>query len=84
MNDQEQIAYWKHRAEESEAKLKKISQLEKHKASSEFVLVELKTLKGRLRPAQIRTIKRLRDHGVTVYVLDNVEDFVLMLEKHKS
>lgn len=77
------IRYWHQRAEEAEEKLEKIAQLKKHKTKGEVVLVELKTLTGKLRPAQIRTIKKLREHGISVYVLDNVEDFVLMLEKHK-
>ena len=46
------------------------------------VLVELKTPTGRLRPQQVRMIKKLSEQGVIVYVCNAFEEFERILERH--
>ncbi len=44
------------------------------------VLVELKTPTGKLSALQARLIRELKDYGVCVRVIDNLEDFIELLE----
>jgi len=69
----------------AEAKLEKIKNLKPETLNtSEIVLVELKTKVGKLSPSQVRVIATLRSQGVSVYVIDNVEDFEKMLDTHNQ
>ena len=64
--------YWKHRAKAAEEKLEKLAALEpEHLNTSEVVLVELKTPRGRLSSPQERVIAKLRGAGIAVYVIDD-------------
>ena len=44
------------------------------------VFVELKTPTGRLSAIQKRTIKRMKEQGAKVYVIDSIESFTGLLE----
>lgn len=44
------------------------------------VHVEWKTPDGSLRPQQIKRIRELREHGGTVHVFDNIDDFRLVMK----
>lgn len=79
------LKYWQNRAKKAEEKLKKLEALQPETLNtSEIVLVELKTPRGRLSGSQERLIAKLREQGVAVYVIDTVEGFEGVLERHSK
>ena len=70
---------------EAADKLEKLENLQPETLNtSEIVLVELKTPRGRLSGPQERVIKKLREQGAAVYVIDSVEGFEEVLERHSK
>lgn len=49
-----------------------------------IILVEFKQPGGKLRPVQVRRIKQLRSFGVKVYVEDDYDKFIGLLEFYRG